>query len=328
MSEALQALPKSPAEWDGFIGAHVTSMVAALPLTIPDEALKRARSHLKIAFLRAPPASKVFECHPVSVSNCIAMSALTGLYPGGPNPDVDLIPRHDKHLKCQALHWQISYRGYKRLCRRNPGWELLPFIVFDGDSFGWGVDSTRGPWFEHHPGNRPNLGDPEIAWKAIRYAVPLLRSPTGLLFDVLDKGQIEARRSCAKDQSFWTKWPIEKTLAAACRYAGQREMYPTDDPARYGMQLDVDQEVGAALAVEPREALTSADVLGLPPGPPDAGAPVTDPSKMLDPGARRKHLAAIRQARNEDAAVEKLGPPGGWTEDDEEDLLDFAKPAE
>lgn len=292
MSESLQAAgPQSPADWDEFIGTHVTAMVAALPLTIPDDALRRARSHLKIAFLKAPATSKVFECHPVSVSRCIAMSALTGLYPGGHNPDVDLIPRYDKHLKAQALNWQISYRGYIRLCRRNAGWDLLPFIVFDGDHFEHGTDSARGPWFAHTPGDRSSLGDPEVAWGAIRHVVPLVHSPMGLKFQVLDKGQIEARRRCAKDDSFWKRWPIEKTLGAACRYAGQREMYPTDDPTRYGMSLDIDQELQASPAEPARPALTGADFLELP-----AAFEPPEESTENEPGEQT--LAGVAQARD------------------------------
>lgn len=61
---------------------------------------------------------------------------------------------------------------------------------------------------------------------------------------VLTREQIEARRKKAQSDAFWGPWPIEMSLKTMARYAGQREMFPCDDPVRYAMSMDIDQEVG------------------------------------------------------------------------------------
>lgn len=316
-------------DWELHIRSTVHSAISSLPMNVPDEALKRSSARLKLAFLRAAPTSKIHECHPESVALCIVQSAMTGLYPGGPNPDVDLIPRKDKHRGGGLfLSWQISYRGYIRLCRRNPGWNVHTLIVYAGETFNWGEDSERGEWFEYLPrlDARDKLGDPKAAWDAIQLAVPVVRSPAGITFTVLSKGQIQQRRDCARDQSFWDRWPVEKVQAMGARHAGQRELFPCDDPARYALTLDIQQETGegdaltAALVSAP---LTAAD---LAPAPPPTSVEMPNAAGLLDEATRNNFERSVGKAGRLDEAVGKLGLPDGWTTDNLEELKGFRTP--
>src|SRR5688572_16404990 len=82
---------------------------AALPLSVPKDEIVRAMDRV-VAGVRALAARNpdIYACSPASVGRAMALSALTGLVPGGPLPQVDLIPRRNKgNLE---LNWQIGFR--------------------------------------------------------------------------------------------------------------------------------------------------------------------------------------------------------------------------
>ncbi len=229
--------------YQAFVDRLTTQVIAAMPITVPDEDLKRARSRFRVAF-SADAQAALQECTPESVGRAIVMSAMSGLFPGGPRPDVWLIPRRNKH-KGNALEaqWQMSFRGFVRLARR-AGWELEPVLVFEGEKF------------EILEGDQPSIThvrslDLPKTWETLRYAY-IRVYPVGkreqARYAYLTKAEIQKRRSKAQDDSIWREWPLEMVYKTMCHYAGNRELFPTDDPARYAMAQSEQAEIGSGAA--------------------------------------------------------------------------------
>lgn len=227
-------------DYQQFVDRITTQVIAAMPVTVPDADLKRARARFRVAF-SADAQQALQECTPESVARAIVLSAMSGLYPGGPRPDVWLIPRRNKH-KGNALEaqWQMSFRGYIRLARR-AGWELEPVIVFEGEKF------------EIVEGDKPalthvrNLDLPKT-WETVRYAY-IRVFPEGrrdqARIAYLTKAELQKRRNKAQDQNVWNEWPLEMVFKTMCHYAGNREMFPTDDPARNALTATEQAEIGS-----------------------------------------------------------------------------------
>ena len=317
MTEAALAQRPTQEQFDAFVADHASRAIAAMPLNINDADLKRARARLKLAFTEQSAGSGLLECTPLSVARCLAQSAMTGLFPGGHHPDVYLIPRRNRRNgNRKEANWQISYHGYIRLCRRNPGWDLTPRVVFAGETFEYefGLD----PKLIHKPGARA-FERPDELWDAIVAGYVVVERPAGMLprFDVLTKQQIEARRACAKDQDVWNKWPYEQTLKVLCSYAGHREMFPTDDPMRYAMQLDVD--AGTIKSAPPEKRLSAADLnpdaLPLLPEPePASSVASSEPPQFLSADLREDYAGKIKELGMMAEAEMAWGKPHEWTE--------------
>jgi len=231
-------------QYQAYVDKMTTQVIAALPVSIRDEDLKRARAQMRVAF-SADAQGALLECTGESIARAIALSAMTGLMPGGPKPDVWLIPRRNKH-KGGALevNWQLSFRGFIRLARR-AGWDLEPVLVFEGERF------------EIEEGSSPRLThvvslDVERTWATLRYGyIRVFREAQRAAAKVafLTKAQIQQRRDKAQDQNIWNEWPLEMALKTLCNYAGNREMFPLDDPARYAVDASEQAELGAGAAM-------------------------------------------------------------------------------
>ena len=246
--------------WKTWISTESLKMISALPLIVPDQDLKRSRVRLSLALSHLPDDSPIYDCLPESVIGCMVMSAMTGLFPGGHNPDVWLIPRQSKkHDYRLVLNWQISYRGHIRLCRRTPGWDVQAVPVYTPDVF-TRSRSSSGSEYHHEPVYEAS-GTGDADWEALRGCLILVRSPTGEKWDFLSKGAIQKRRDKAQDPANWNEWPIERAMGTSCAYAGQREMWPTDDPARYALGMEAAQLGDSISSSQSRPSLLPSDAL-------------------------------------------------------------------
>ena len=89
----------------------------------------KAAGRVALAFRQAAQTNdRLYSCDPVSVAQAVALSAMTGLMPGGPLPDVYLLPRG------KILQWQVSHRGFAKLAARS-GVRLRTKAVFESDTF-------------------------------------------------------------------------------------------------------------------------------------------------------------------------------------------------
>ena len=239
------ALVAAKEQYRAYVNQLTTQVAAALPISIRDEDLKRARANMRLAF-SADAHGKLIECTGESIARAIVLSAMTGLMPGGPKPSVWLIPRKNKHLGgALEVNWQISARGFVRMCRR-AGWDMEPVLVFEGERFE--VEEGSHPKLVHVR----NLDAPQT-WPAIRYGyVRVFRAGhrDSAKIGFLSKDQIRQRRAKAQDQGFWNEWPLEMSLKTLCNYAGNRELFPLDDPARFAIDASERAELGQAARKE------------------------------------------------------------------------------
>jgi phage RecT family recombinase len=237
------------------IRALAKEFAATAPISVPQAEMQRAMDRTILAFrAQANRNPDIFECTPESVARGVAMSSLTGLMPGGPLPDVDLIPRKTRVKEGgswrdgpKELQWQISWRGYVTLAKR-AGCLVKPINVYVGDAFEWeeGLDSNLT--------HRPALGGVRMITE-VDAMDPLVASyvvvtyPDGRRdFVVMDRAAIVKRRDRSdgwrqfKDGRIkstpWAEWPDEQALKTVVRYGAQRGVILLDDVARYAFEAD------------------------------------------------------------------------------------------
>jgi recombinational DNA repair protein RecT len=301
----------------------------AAPLSVPKEGVARAIDRVMLAF-RAQAAQKpeIYECTPQSIGRALSLSALTGLMPGGPMPEVDLIPRKTRVKEGsrwvdgpKELQWQIGWRGYKTLAAR-AGCLAKPVLVFEGEHFEWseGMEST----LRHRPspGSRMVLDADSLAPLVCGYVV-VSYADGRKDFVVLDRDGIAKRRDRSDGwrqwkegkikSTPWSEWPDEQALKTCMRYAAQRGVLLMDDVARYALDADGAEDRPIVVDVP---AVTAAPMLAAPaterPALTDRGGLDDLEADLLTPEERERE--AVRAEQPGPKRVEpKLPPKGdGW----------------
>jgi len=175
------------------------------------EQIAKAAGRLALALRKAASTNDaIYACSPRSVAHCVAMSALTGLMPGGVKPDVYLIPRGGH------LEWQVSVRGLQTLASR-AGWLSVvarPVHLDDEYRVTQGSDSR----IEHVPsGKWPN----SLAEMKGIYVDATHQSGNRVLVDV-PLGAIEKRKAVSKSGNIWRSWEVEMAQKTAVGWAISR----------------------------------------------------------------------------------------------------------
>jgi phage RecT family recombinase len=191
-----------------------------------------AAGQVALAFRQAAQTNdRLYSCDPASVAQAVALSAMTGLMPGGPLPDVYLLPRG------KNLQWQVSHRGFAKLAARN-GVRLRTKAVFETDEFRV-VEGTE-PVLTHVP----DL-DAEQSWDTLNAVYVVAHYQNGSKdFVVIRKADIEKRRANSdawkrdKTRSPWGQWPIEMALKTGLRYAFARGIVPMDEYTNNAYEQD------------------------------------------------------------------------------------------
>jgi len=184
---------------------------------------------------------KLAICDPATLMGAMMLSAQTGLEPGGPLGQAFLIPRWNKHTRCQEAQFQIGYRGLVQLAARS-GVSLVAHTVRHGDVFDWQYGTDE---YLHH---RPVVGSTEIAeaW----YAVGKFSDGRPPLFVVIDRNVTESAKAAgsAGDRGPWASHynaMAEKT--AAIRLS---KWLPLTTDVAYAMAADGAVVRGADVSVE------------------------------------------------------------------------------
>ena len=205
--------------------AHVSQLAQQMLSSVADEkCAKMAGQRLALALQTAAQSNpEIYACSPQSVAQCVANSALTELLPGGPLPQVYLIPRRIKGV--QTLTWMVSHRGLVQMAERS-GHKVRATAVDDRDGFKVTLGLTQS--LEHEPKETPE-------WQTLKgvyvVATPIDGSAAPEFMWVA-KGTIEKRRkaSAAGGSGPWRDWPVEMALKTALRYAINRGLVPIEDP--------------------------------------------------------------------------------------------------
>mgnify|MGYP001608607112 CR=1 FL=1 len=244
----VQAAQRFASDVEKAAGEYLANLVGG-------EAGKRAAARLGMALrslARATP--KIYECDRASVVACVAMSALTGLEPGGPMPTVYVLPRDisfkdegGNWQKRKELQWQISFRGMMVLAQR-AGYQVRALPVYEGDEFELDLGALR-------PAHRPAERTEEPKWEELRgvYVVAYEKETGNLVgWEWLPRWQIEKRRDKSdayrqgtkqgatdRDRSSpWFQWSEEMARKTGIRYAISRGLVPLDDVAAHAIELD------------------------------------------------------------------------------------------
>lgn len=310
---------------------HVQRCVKALSYVAGSVDTEEAKRKMALVFSQSAAPPELHQCTGESIAYAIALSAISGLYPGGPHPDVWIIPRRNQGAF--EANWQISARGYARLARR-VGYEVTPRLVFEGERFE--VHYGTEPSIAHDP-----LVDIEPSWELLRAGYVVVRAPNGATgFDLLRKAEIIKRRNKAQTQKVWNEWPLEMARKTVMAWAGARELWPLDDPARYALRADQLAEIGEQ--VPPKligegtgsaPTVTAADFGESPEGngpepPPKMKAPEPAPEAKAEaaqgPPMAPKDVAEFKKALKDKGGDELLSQvsadigrgPDEWREED------------
>lgn len=229
-------------------------IIQALPFQLDQDELARAQSQMKLAFQEHWRVLQ--HCTAESVGKAMILSTISGLFPGGQNPDVWLIPRKNKDKgNVVECNWQISYRGWVRLARRN-GYDAWPVLVYDGEDYK--ILGGTKPSIHHEVDLRLDRG-----WKNIVGGY-ILAKPNELSWQdakhmTLTKAQIQERRNKAQTDKIWKEWPDEQSLKTLCSYGGARELWPMDERSRWTAAMDTTEYVGDenVIEIEPGQTRSS-----------------------------------------------------------------------
>lgn len=229
----------------------------------------------------------LYVCTPQSIGRCIHLCAATGLVPGGPLGQVDLIPRRVKGVGLE-LQFQIGWRGFVALGART-GRRAKPNVVFDGDDF----DHEEG--LDERLVHRPNTEDPGYwTWKGVRAVYVVVRDPKDRAdadFIVLYRAGIEQRRAKAQSQDIWNAWPMEMTLKTGIRFAAQRGVLVLDDVGHYAVeQADQDVIDAAEVSAPTRPSALPVSLPDYDLGSDQPAAPEREPVPVAAPASSQDEL--------------------------------------
>ncbi len=197
------------------IEASALSMVMNM---LPESKAKAAAAKVGLAFETAKRISKNGEawkkCTKDSIGACIARSAITGLFPGGPSPAVYLIPRGNE------LSWEITHIGWGELAKRQ-GYMLMAIPVYRGEP----IRVTDGEAHDHEAapeGGSENYADLLGVYVIVRR----LSDGVTLCRPWVSKAKIDKRKTAKGAGPVWGQWPIEMAQKTAIKYCAARGYLP------------------------------------------------------------------------------------------------------
>lgn len=187
---------------------------------VGEERATEAAARVGMAFAAAHRAARhprdIERCSPESIASAVALSALTGLMPGGPMPSVWLVPRSGE------LQWMISHRGLTQLCRR-AGYQLSTCVVGHHDH----IVVEYGEVTEH----RAAIGSEPLTIDHIAGVIVSCRrlSDGAVLGRYWLPGADVRKRAAARGAGpVWKSWPLEMAQKTAIKWACARGLVPIE----------------------------------------------------------------------------------------------------
>lgn len=283
-------------DMDNFLRSHEGLLRDSFLGTDPDAVAQGVQAVVTGIRDAAMRNSSMLQVSPASVLKAAMVCARMGLYPGGPSPDVYLVPRNMKTSQgwVKEVQAQASWRGVKKLVERNGVRSLRVRPVFKGEPFVV-RDGTSGAYLEHE-----QLYDIPRGWDNLVAVYVLGRMPNGeVLHHVIGKDNVLRHRNSSdsykrgqKGKGPWAEHPVQMALKTAIHDAVARGTFPLLD-AQYEAALL--GEVQNVPEVAPRRDVTppparrpsslgiAMDVLEV--SPPESGSPqsVSDPASSQGP---------------------------------------------
>lgn len=241
-----------------FKGTITMAAESALATLAPEDR-DRAISRFLVAFQQAAASSKspgkLYSCAgtpqgKASIARAVYTCHILDLYPGGPLPDMWLIPRGGQ------VHAEPSFRGLRRLLERQ-GCVVQCRLVFAGETFALRNDGA-GEVLTHHR-------DPWCTqtWDTMMGGYVTVTLPSGRTYhETLDKMGIEERRSKAMSQNVWNSWPLEMAQKTVILYALRRGLPGADITPEIVEVLQQEAATTVLTAPPPRQITSSTAALG------------------------------------------------------------------
>lgn len=288
----------------------------------------RMFAELCISAANDPAIADIARQNPQSFIRNALRCAQVGLPPGKDLGFVAMFPeaetwqdeRGDKHKRA-AIGMRIEWRGYKALMERIPGVaEVTAHVVVAGDDFEWAEDRVVRHAFDPFNDERMLEGD----WSNLVGAYCRIRYTSGRTQYVpMSPRNMWRRRSCARGDSFYQRWPEEMAQKTVMRFAWSRRAVSYDPAQAAGMiarlgaaeSFEHDYEVSDLTDVTPRPrprpttaALTEAIVTQAPPKA-EAPAALDAPKAPPEPFSDEERALVEEMAANERAggAAEREG---------------------
>lgn len=218
---------------------------AALVKILGSEEGGKAAARVGLAFRSAAIANPdVYgKCSRDSVANCVALSAMTGLMPGGPNPSVYLVP------KGGALNWWLSHRGLLRLARA-AGFDVRARVVMQGDVFEY--EEGEKLIVRHKPDLDVDFAEANM--RGVIVQVYRMSDNQRIGADYVSKSKLDNRRakSMQPNAGPWKEWAEEMYLKSALKYVFARGSVHVAE-STFEHALEADQDIIDTTAVEVAE---------------------------------------------------------------------------
>jgi recombinational DNA repair protein RecT len=219
------------------------------------QTLARFGAAFAAAARQARDPSAFYNADPASIASAAVLSLQTGLTPGGPMPEVFLVPRG------RELQWSVTHRGLMRLARK-AGWTVRAVVVHVRDLPSVELVDGQVRITAQDPANYvQRLGD--IGGVAIFASSASIDVEPVSVWTPGDKIRIVAK----KGGPVWKTWPAEMAAKTAIKDAFSRGAIPIESEA-----------IGAAIATEPEyESRPSPVVVNAPGLTFDDEAPEVEP---------------------------------------------------
>lgn len=220
--------------------ADIKRRVSEFLVVVPEQQRADVSARVEVAFRAAAFKDPgIYNVSPVSVARAIAFSAMSGLMPGGPRPQVELIPRkQDGNL---VLDWQVTQEGWISLARR-AGWDVEARSVYAGDKYlcDWGGGFTRVPTIFSH---QPNRAEPRT-WDTLQLVYVVARRGDVVKFREVGKDTLVKLRKKAQTDKVWSEWFEEKAELHAMGYCIRRRWLDLESRADFAPVETDEPETG------------------------------------------------------------------------------------
>ena len=318
----------APPEFEATLNRAAHEFAASIPMSTPrdlaDDAVRRVMGAIRAQALRKP---ELWQASALSLGRAMALSVITGLMPGGPLPEVDLIPRKKRTKDADGrwsqvvdVDWQVGFRGYLSLARRSGVHVSVPQVVYqheydDPERFDWQEGLDRQ--LRHRP--KVMEGGLRGGWDGVVLLYVVVVQPGMKDFFVMTREEIEARRSrseawrnlVAYEEAMaagtpptwpngdlkprpdcpWADWPVEMAQKTILRAAAARGLLPFNDLGIVAYEHDSRMDVmDATEVVQPAGAVA--------PRSRPAALPDHDPLGL--DGAQEREREPVPVAREEE----------------------------
>ena len=196
---------------------------------------------------------------PASLAQCVAVSAATELYPGGPNPPCYIIPQGGR------LNWRLSHRGVCILASR-AGYHVQAVPVHVDDPLIVAFGQVTDHEYRDDPMTLEELAGVIVVVRRIGDPEPLVRNWVSI------KRILERKRK-TRTGPVWNSWPVEMAMKTAILYSAARGTMPVESAEwQHAIAEDMREPEPVTIArpavVAPLDALQIAagDVMAAPPG--------------------------------------------------------------